>query len=191
MMGTGTGWAGSVAGAVFSFVALLAVAALLLLVFTGFSRRAASTMLTMPWRALAAGVAVFVGTPMLAVLLCVTLIGIPLGIALMMLFPLMLLIGWIVGVFGLSQRLRRAVQKSAPSESSSAMMVFFALTLLLVMLIGSLPVVGSLLVAAIWLLGTGACALELYNQVRSGRKPPAPGVTTPGASSSTEVGAAS
>ena len=57
--------------------------------------------------------------------------------------------------------------------------------------IGSLPVAGSLLVAAIWLLGTGACGLELYNQVRSGRKPLAPGVTTPGASSSTELGAAS
>ena len=191
MMGNRAGWADSVAGAVFSLVALLAVAALLLLVFTGFSSRAASTMLAKPWPALAAGTAVFVGTPMLAVLLCITLIGIPLGIALMMLFPLMLLIGWIVGVFGLSQRLQRAVQKYAPSESSAAMMGFFALTLLLVMLIGSLPVVGSLLVATIWLLGTGAFGLELYNHVRSGRKPPAPNAATPGSTSSTAVGGAS
>jgi hypothetical protein len=125
------------------------------------------------------------------VLLCITLIGIPLGIALMMLLPLMLLTGWIVGVFGIAQRLQRVVQKNAPRESSAAMMGFFALTLLVVMLVGSLPFIGFFAVAAIWLLGSGACALELYNQVRSGRKPHAPNAAIPGAAASTAVGGAS
>jgi cytoskeletal protein CcmA (bactofilin family) len=183
MMGRGSGWAGSVAGAVFSFIALLAAAALLLLVFTGFSKRAALTMLKRPWLGLAAGMGVFAGTPMLAVLLCVTLIGIPLGIALMMIFPLILLFGWTIGVFGIAQLLQRTVQKNAASDTAAAAMGFFALTLLLVMLIGSLPFVGFWVVAVIWLLGTGACALEFYrllqNRIKPGRKPPAPGTSEP------------
>ena len=173
MMGSGSGssWAGSVGGAAVSFVLLLAVAALVLLGFTGFSNRAAHSMLTTPWPSLAVGVAVFIGAPMLAVLLCITLIGIPLGIALMMMFPLMLLIGWIIGVYGLAQRLQQAAQKNSPTQSSAAMIGFFALTLLVVMLIGSVPFVGVLVVAAVWLMGTGACALELYRQFQNRKKP--------------------
>ena len=57
-----------------------------------------------------------------------------------------------------------------PVQASAARLGFFALTLL---------------------LGTGACALELYNQVRSGRKPPAAGASGSGASSSTTVESAS
>ena len=169
--GSGSGWAGSGGGAAVSFVLLLAVAALVLLGFTGFSKRAAHSMLTTPWQSLAVGVAVFIGAPMLAVLLCVTLIGIPLGIALMMVFPLMLLIGWIIGVYGLAQRLQRAVQRNSLTQSSAAMMGFFALTLLVVMLIGSVPFVGFFVVAAVWLMGTGACALEFYRQFQNRKKP--------------------
>lgn len=168
MMGSGSGWASSIA----SFVALLAASALFLLVFTRFSQRASSRIRTTPWPSLAAGLAVLLGTPMLAMLLLITLIGIPLGIALMMLFPLMLLIGCIVGVFSIAQRVQGAIQKEGPSRSSVAMVGFFALTLLLVLLLGSIPFIGFLVLTAIMVLGTVACALELYRQVRPNRSPP-------------------
>lgn len=190
MMGSSSGWAGTIAGTAASFVALLAAAALFLLVFTGFSRRASTRMLATPWPALAAGVAVLLGTPMLAMLLLITLIGIPLGIVLMMLFPLMLLMGWIVGVFGVAQRVQHAIQKDAPSGSSAAMIGFFALTLLLVLLLGNLPFIGFLILVAILLLGIGACALELYRQVRPGHSPPESGASGSGSSPrTTAVGA--
>ncbi len=187
MMGSGPSWAGSLA----SFVALLATSALFLLVFTGFSQRASERLCETPWPALAAGVAVLLGTPLLAVLLLITLIGIPLGIALMMLFPLMLLMGWIVGVFSIAQRVQRAIQKDTPSGSSAAMIGFFALTLLLVLLLGSVPFIGFLILVAIMLLGTGACALELYRKVRSGRNPPESGASGSGSSPRTPLAAAS
>ena len=176
IMGSGPGWAGGDA----SFVALLAASALFLLVFTGFSRHASDRILATPWPALAAGVAVLLGTPVLAMLLLITLIGIPLGIALMMLFPLMMLMGWIVGVFSIAQRVYRAIQKDAPNKSSAATIGFFALTLLLVLLLGSVPFIGGLLLVAIMLLGTGACALEVVRQVRSKRSPPGPGASGSG-----------
>lgn len=164
--GFGYGWSGSVASIVVSFVALLAAAALFLLVFNGFVRRASSQMLAAPWWAFAASAAVLLGVPLLAVVLCITLIGIPLGIVLMILFPLMLLAGWTVGVFGIAQKLQRFVQKNAPSQTSAAMLGFFALTLLLTLLVSSLPVIGGLVLILILLLGTGGCALELHHQVR-------------------------
>lgn len=191
MMGSGSGWAGTIAGTLASFVALLAAAALFLLVFTGFSRRASTKMLSTPWPAVAAGVAVLLGTPMLAMLLLVTLIGIPLGIVVMMLFPLMLLMGCIVGVFGIAQRVQRTIQKDAPSGSSASMIGFFALTLLLVLLLGSLPFIGFLILLTILLLGTGACALELYRQVRPGHRPPESGASGSGSLPQTPVVAAS
>ena len=172
MMGDG-GWAAAIVGTLFGFVALMALAALFLLVFAGFTRRASSTLQARPWPALAAGVAVFFGIPMAAILLCFTLIGIPLGIVLLVLWPLMLLAGLIVGVFCIAQRVQRAVQKQATSPSSAATIGFFALTLLLVLLIGSLPFVGGFLIGALALLGTGGCALELYRQVRAGHSLPA------------------
>lgn len=187
MMSTGPIWAGAAA----SFIALLATSLLFLLVFTGFAQRASQRIRATPWPALGAGVAVLLGTPMLAVLLMITLIGIPLGIALMMLFPLLLLMGCVVGVFSISQRVQRAIQKEAPNTGITARLGYFALTLLLVLLLGSMPFIGSLILVAIMLLGTGACALELYHQVRSGRNPPALGAASPGASSSTAVGGAS
>lgn len=179
-MGGSAGWTGTLAGTAASFVVLLAAAALFLLVFTGFSRRASSQVMPTPWPALAAGLAVLLGTPMLAMLLIVTLIGIPLGIVLMMLFPLMLLMGWIVGVFAITQRVQRAIQKETPSGSSAAMIGFFALTLLLVLLIGSLPFIGFLILLTVLLLGTGACALELYRQFRPKHSPPDSGATGSG-----------
>jgi cytoskeletal protein CcmA (bactofilin family) len=171
-MGRAAGWAGTIGGAVASFVGLLAAAALFLLVFTGFSRRASSTIQATPWPALAAGIAVLLGTPMLAMLLLVTLIGIPLGIALIMIFPLMLLMGWVVGVFGIAQRLQHGFQKGKPSGSRTALIGFFALTLLLVLLVGSIPFIGFFILLAVLLLGLGACALELYRQVRPGHHLP-------------------
>jgi hypothetical protein len=185
MMGTGPSWAGMAASTLASFIALLAASALFLLVFTGFSQRASYRIRATPWPALAAGVAVLLGTPMLAVLLLITLIGIPLGIALMMLFPLMLLMGCVVGVFSISQQVQSAIQKEAFSETKAATLGFFALTLLLALLLGSVPIIGSLILVAIMLLGTGACALELYALVRSPRKPPTPGTSGSGASSNT------
>lgn len=187
MMGSGPGWAGMVV----SFIVLLATSALFLLVFTGFSQRAALRLRATPWSALAAGLAVLLGTPLLAMLLCITLIGIPLGIALMILFPLMLLMGWIVGVFSIAQRAQRAIQREATSAKSTALIGFFALTLLLVLLLGSVPFVGFLVLVAIMLLGTGACALELYSQVRSERKPPTSGTSGSGSSQGNPVASAS
>ncbi len=173
MMTNSPSWAGIAV----SIAVLLAVSALFLFVFTRFSQRAAQKIWATPWLALAAGIAVFLGIPLLAMLLCLTLIGIPLGLALIMLFPLILLMGYVVGVFSISERVQQAIQKEKWKESRAIKLGFFALTLLLVMLVGNVPVIGPLLLFAITLLGIGACWLYLYSRRRNLPKSPASGDT--------------
>ena len=176
VMVSGPGWVGAIVG----FAAVLAASALFLLLFTGFSERASSSLRAAPWTSLGAGLLVLLGMPVLAVTLLITLIGIPLGIALMMLFPLMLLAGWIVGVFAISQRVQFGIQADKASKSPAATLGFFALTLLLVLLLGGLPIIGFVVIIVIMLLGTGACALQLSRQIRPGRGSPPPGSSSSG-----------
>jgi hypothetical protein len=170
MMSSGPGWAVIAA----SVVAVLAGSVLFLYICTRFSLLACRKLWLTPWSALAAGFAVFLGVPMLAVLVCFTLIGIPLGLALLMLYPLALLTGYIVGVFSISQRVQHAIQKEVMVESRARMLGYFALTLVLALAVGSLPVIGSVISLIIMLLGVGACALHFYSRTQRPSAPPAP-----------------
>jgi hypothetical protein len=68
-----------IAGGVMSFLALLACGAAFLLLLPVFGRHAATRVRASPWLALAVGFAMLVAVPVLAVLLFITLLGIPLG----------------------------------------------------------------------------------------------------------------
>lgn len=71
------------------------------------------------------------------------------------------------------------------------MIGFLALPLLLVLQLGSLPLTGFLMLVTILLLGTGACALELYRQVRPGHRPPESEITGSDLSAGTPLVSAS
>ncbi len=156
---------------VFTFLALWASAAVFMLVFPGFLRRASAEVVASPWLALGVGVGAVVAVPFLAVMLVLTLIGIPFGIAAMAIYPLMLLLGWIVGVYHIGQLAERAVRKDAPGSFATSV-GFFALALLLVMLVGSVMFVGFFAMFLIVGLGVGACVLEFRRQRQAGRDPP-------------------
>lgn len=161
-----------------TFFALLAAAALFLLVFPGFSRRAADAVGAAPWLALLVGLGALVGVPALAGLLFISLLGIPLGILLLALYPGLLLLGYLVGVLFVS---RRALAATRPESTASfgAAFGFFALALLLVMLLGRLPFVGALAIALITVFGIGAGVLTLSRRQATGATAgpsPAPGL---------------
>jgi cytoskeletal protein CcmA (bactofilin family) len=151
------------AGAVFIFIALLACAAVLLLVFPVFSDHASNAIQNSPGRAVALGFGSLLLVPMLAVMLFITILGIPLGMALLMLYPALLLLGYLVGVLYIARRGELAIRKNAPG-SFSVTISFFALALLMMMLISRLPFVGSIILSIITAIGTGACLLELYRR---------------------------
>jgi hypothetical protein len=138
----------------------------LLLVFPAFSDHASNTIQNSPGRAGALGFGSLLLVPMLAVLLFITILGIPLGIALLMLYPALLLVGYLVGVLYIARRGELAIRKNAPG-SFSVTISFFAMALLMMLLISRLPFVGSLALIIITVIGTGACILEL-NLLRKG-----------------------
>jgi cytoskeletal protein CcmA (bactofilin family) len=164
LMRRGPSWVGSIV----MFLALLACAAVFLLVFPVFAVHASETVEDTPWLSLAIGFGSIFAVPMLAALLFITLVGIPLGIAVIALYPVLLLTGYVVGVFFVARLLQEAMHKETPASFGRSV-AFVALALLLVMLIGWIPYVGGLAIAAITVAGIGACVIELYRRRQAAR----------------------
>lgn len=177
-------WEGSVRGpswaaSVMSFLALLAFAAIFLLIVPRFGEEAADRIQASPWLSLAIGFGSFVAVPVLALLLFVTLLGIPLAIAVLALYPALLLAGFVVGVLLIARLLARGLRKPAPADYAKTM-GYFAAGLLLTLLVAKVPLAGGVVVGLLSLAGVGACVLELYRRRNGPRNAPAaerPGMT--------------
>ena len=155
-------WRGAAAvGGPFSYIALLACAAVFLLVAPLFSAQAPRRIQASPWLALGVGFGSLVAVPMLAVLLFITVLGIPLGVAVMALYPVLLLAGFIVGVLFVARLIPPALRKPQPATLGRTL-GWFALALLLVLLAALVPVAGALVLGLVSVAGIGACVLELY-----------------------------
>lgn len=165
-----------------SYMALLACACVLLLVLPGFSTRAAESIGHSPWLALLVGFAALAGIPAFAGLLFISLLGIPVGILVLALFPALLLLGYLVGVMFVTRRALVAMHRQS-TPSYAVTVGFFAGCLLLVTLVGRLPFVGALLTVLITMAGLGASVLAWPWRTTGGSKasPPsaAQGVPSP------------
>jgi len=167
-----------IAGGVVSFLALLACGAVFILLLPAFGGHAADRVRTSPWLALAVGFAMLVAVPVLAVLLFITLLGIPLGIAVLALYPVMLLAGFIVGVLFIAARLAAALRKQEPARPGASV-AWFALALLLVVLAGAVPLAGGIAVGLLSLAGIGALVLEIYRRRHKAQPAPHAAVDPP------------
>ncbi len=138
---------------------VLALAAVVLLVFSRFAGQAAHQVETQPWLALGVGCGLLLGLPVLAVLLFFTLLGIPLGLMVMALYPPLLLLGWLIGALCAARWL---ASHATPSEARGAEVPYgwMAVAAIALLVVGAVPVVGPLLVTATAAAGLGACVLE-------------------------------
>jgi cytoskeletal protein CcmA (bactofilin family) len=168
------GWQGpSWVGGVFFYLSLLACAAVLMLVAPMFAIHTSERIKTTPWLALAVGLGTLLAVPVVAVLLFITVLGIPLGIMVLSLYPLLLLGGFVVGALFIARLIPAALRQPAPAAFSRNL-GYVALALLLVLLVGRVPFVGGLLIGLLSLAGIGACVMELYGR----RKGPSAGVSS-------------
>lgn len=145
---------------------VLALAGIVLLVFSHFADQAAHQIETQPWLALGVGAGLLVALPVLALLLLFTLLGIPLGLVVMALYPPLLLLGWLIGaLFGarwLAARARRG-QVAGPAVSYGWM----AVAVIASLMAGMIPIVGPLLATATTAVGLGTCVLEWRRRLAS------------------------
>ncbi|MCG2594069.1 hypothetical protein LZ009_14910 [Ramlibacter sp. XY19] len=151
------GWVGGI----LAFLGVLAVAALFLLAAPAFGAAAAQRVRSTPWTAFGLGLATLLALPMLAVLLFVTVLGIPVAFAILALYPVALLLGFVVSVLFVARMLPPAFRLPAP-QAFGPTLGWFTAALLLLMVVARIPFAGPVLMVLVALAGLGAGVLELY-----------------------------
>lgn len=145
---------------------VLALAGVVLFVFSRFAGEAAHQIETAPWQALAVGAALLLALPVLALLLLFTLLGIPLGLVVMALYPPLLLLGWLIGVLFVARWL---ASRASAGEPGTAPVPYgwMAVTVIALLVQAAVPLLGPLLVMLTMAAGLGACVLEWRRRLAS------------------------
>lgn len=147
------------------FLGLLALAAVFMLVAPAFAMRSGEQVIRSPWLSIALGFVAAIAVPVLAALLFITVLGIPLGLLVLSFYPVLLLLGFLVGVLFIARLLARALRRAA-SESFALSFVFFALALVTVLLLANVPIAGPVVVVLLALAGLGALSIEIRSRLR-------------------------
>jgi hypothetical protein len=152
--------------------ALFAFGVMLIAVFPRFVSGAVRTLAATPAKSLGLGTALFFSVPPVAVLLVITIIGIPVGLALLLAHAVALACGYIVTTLVVAARLARTVQNR--TLSGWRQYAFMAAALLLLALVTSIPYAGTLILLLVCSAGLGAAVLQRLSR-QSGSTPPATG----------------
>jgi hypothetical protein len=134
-----------------------------LLVFPRFTVAAQDQVRASPWQSLALGAALVFTLPVVALLLTVTVVGIPVALALVALYALLLLAGFLTALFFAAEWMGRLLRGGRLRGTGWRIGLLFV-ALVLLGLIGRLPVAGSIAELLALLFGVGALALQLYRQ---------------------------
>jgi branched-chain amino acid transport system permease protein len=158
--------AAGLAGRLAFWLGLAAAGALFLLLFPRFAVAAARTVASDPGKSLGLGFALLVATPVAALLLLITVVGVPLGLALFALYPVALLAGLLVAVLFLGDSGARLARR--PRLATGWRFVTYLLALLGLALVMLVPAVGAVTLALALVTGLGALVLAAY-RVYAGR----------------------
>lgn len=159
MQSNGVGWQAWI----FIFFALLACSAVFLFVFPKFVVGASESVRKSPWISLGLGFGALVAVPLFAVVLFITVLGMPIGMAVMALYPALMLAGFVIGVLFIARFIETRMRKSAP-ESFGKATGYFAIALLLTLLIAQIPYFGFWVVVILAIIGIGGCAHSIFQR---------------------------
>ncbi len=123
---------------------------------------------TRPVSSILLGLALVITTPVLAIFLMFTGIGLWLGLALLLIYVVMLLVGMFTGLFMVSDLVLSSVKTQAALWKS---LLAIAFTVIVVGLLTNIPWVGSLSIVAIGLFGIGALCSNAWASQRSNIHP--------------------
>jgi cytoskeletal protein CcmA (bactofilin family) len=136
------------------------VGALLALLFPKFTRNASGVLAHHPWASVALGLAIFVVTPPFIFMLLITVIGIPLAFLLLMVYSAVMLIGFLIALLAIGDRIGSVFRAAPPGFLLR--MLWFAVALLLIMALRTaLPAPGHVVALIVLLAGVGAFLLRL------------------------------
>jgi len=145
------------------YAGLWAAGIVLLLAFPRFTVAAQERVRASPVLGLALGAALVFALPVVALVLTVTVVGIPVAFALIALYAVLLLAGFLTALFFVAERIGRLLRRGrAPGTGSRIALLLAALVLLALM--SRLPLAGGLVPLVVLLFGVGALGLQLYRQ---------------------------
>jgi cytoskeletal protein CcmA (bactofilin family) len=133
-----------------SAVSTLILGLVLLRLYPVFTRRVASTIRERPWRSLGWGAAALLGTPVMVLVLIMTLLGLPIGIVLMALYAVTVYLGRVYAMTWLGHILLRQM------SDSSSLVWSFVTGLIVYSILSVLPIVGDVVTLLTVVLGLGA-----------------------------------
>ena len=148
-------------------LSLLVSAVVFLLLVPRYAAQSSDRLVEGPLGAVALGVLALIAVPVVAILLCITLLGIPLGLLLLAVYPVLLLVGFFIGVLAIARRLAVALRRPQPAGFVGTF-GWFVLALVIAVLVGMVPGIGKLAVALLVLGGSGAAVMELQRRRKGG-----------------------
>lgn len=119
-----------------------------------------------PFSCFGLGLAVLVTTPVIIVVLIISVLGLAIGIAGIAAYGALLLLGPVVALFGLNDFVLARLLPAAIRTPARRRLAFVA-ALLLLSLLTRLPYVGTPLVWVVTVTGLGAATWQLYDSIRA------------------------
>lgn len=153
------GMAGRLAGGVF-YIGLILAGIVFYLLFPVASVGAAHTISESPWKSLGLGFAFLAAAPLVIALLFATLFGVWLAIAGLMLYLLLLFVGFLTGVVYVGE-LGLGMFGRPPETTSAWRVLALVVAFVVLWAIRFLPVLGGVLVFALTIFGLGALVLYM------------------------------
>ena len=139
---------------------LMLLAAVLGAALPGWYERVQQALRRRPGVSALAGLVAIACMPVAAILLFVTVIGVPLGLLTMLVFPALMVVGY-VSTCVAAGRMALARWRPAQQASRGWQALAAALSMLVLSLAASVPWVGAVVALAVLLLGVGAVLLAL------------------------------
>jgi hypothetical protein len=146
------------------FLAGLALVAVgLFLIFPRFTVLASRTIGTHPFKSLGTGLLLFAAIPVLAILCMITILGIPLGLIIFVVYAVALLLGFVLTAFYLGDVGAQAFM-GKHARRRRVRVVFLVVALGVLLLARHVPLIGGALIALAVLLGLGAMSMHGFRE---------------------------
>jgi hypothetical protein len=147
------------------FIGVFFAGAMFVLLLPGFTSEAAAAIGRKPWPALGLGLAILLCVPFVAVVLLITIIGIPVALLLMSLYLLVLFLGWITSALFVAQRGLATLRPGRPMTRGWQLLALL-LGLIVLWLLKQVPLVGGLIGFVALIAGIGALTWRAFNGSR-------------------------
>ena len=145
------------------FVGVFVAGTLFLVLFPGYSTRAAETIGREPLKVIGLGLAILVCVPFVTLVLLITIIGIPLALLVIPLYLLLIFLGWVTVALFIAQCGLAATRTGQPVTLGWRLLALL-LGLVALWLLQRIPLVGGLIVFIALMAGVGGLVWQAWTR---------------------------